>query len=61
MKYYVNANCISCELCTTICPEVFSMGKEGFAQAIEEDTPADCEDSAREAMESCPVDAIEEA
>lgn len=61
MKYYVNANCISCELCATICPEVFSMGEEGFAQAIEEDVPAGCEDSAREAMESCPVDAIEEA
>lgn len=61
MKYYVNANCISCELCVATCPEVFSMGDEGFAQAIEEDVPAGCEDSAAEAMESCPVDAIEEA
>lgn len=61
MKYYVNANCISCELCATTCPEVFTMGEEGFARAIEEDVPAEYEDSARETMESCPVDAIEEA
>lgn len=61
MKYNVNANCISCELCVSICPDVFFMGDEGFAQAISEDVPAECEDSAREAMESCPVDAIEEA
>lgn len=59
MKYAVNENCISCELCTTICPEVFAMGEEGFAQAMDGEAPADCEDSAAEAMESCPVDAIE--
>ena len=61
MKYLVNENCISCELCTTICPEVFSMSEEGAAQAIDEDVPEECEDSAEEAMDSCPVDAIEEA
>ena len=61
MKYFVNENCISCELCTTICPEVFSMNEEGVAQAIDEDVPEESEDSAEEAMDSCPVDAIEEA
>lgn len=61
MKYLVNENCIACELCTTICPEVFSMSDEGHSQAIDEDVPEECEDSAREAMESCPVSAIEEA
>ena len=61
MKYFVNENCISCELCTTICPEVFSMNEEGVAQAIDDDVPEEYEDSAEEAMDSCPVDAIEEA
>lgn len=61
MRYFVNENCIGCALCTTICPEVFSMREEGAAQAIEEEIPEECEDSAEEAMDSCPVDAIEEA
>ncbi len=61
MRYFVNENCISCELCTTICPEVFAIGNDGFSHAIKEDVPEDCEASAEKAMESCPVAAIEEA
>lgn len=61
MKYFVNDNCISCGLCTTICPEVFSFGEKGTSEAIDGEVPKDCEDRAKEAMESCPVSAIEEA
>lgn len=60
MKYQVNENCIGCELCADICPEVFSMGEDGFSHASEEDVPDSCKDSAKEAMDSCPSDAIEE-
>ena len=61
MKFKVNENCIACGMCVSICPEVFSMGDEGFAVAVDGDVPSDVEDSAHEAAESCPVDAIEEA
>lgn len=60
MKYKVNENCIGCGLCTGMCPEVFSMTDEGLAIAIDEDVPEDALDSAAEAMDSCPVGAIEE-
>lgn len=60
MKYKVNENCIGCGLCAGICPEVFSMTDEGVAKAIETEVPAEALDSAAEAKESCPVDAIEE-
>ena len=49
--------CIGCELCPTICPEVFEM-RGDKAYAIVSEVPEDTEDSAREAADSCPVDAI---
>ncbi|GAA3643889.1 ferredoxin [Asaccharospora irregularis] len=51
--------CIGCGLCPSICPEVFSMDDEDKSVPIEGDIPNDAEDSAKEAEESCPVDAIE--
>lgn len=50
--------CIGCELCPGICPEVFAMGDDGLAYPIVETVPQDAEDTAKEAAESCPVDAI---
>lgn len=61
MKYSVNENCIACGLCTDLCPQVFSLGDEGTAVAIESDVPDEAAESAAEAMDSCPVSAIEEA
>ena len=60
MKFRVNEGCIGCGMCESTCPEVFSMTDEGVAVAIEGDVPADVEDSAQEALEGCPVGAIEE-
>lgn len=50
--------CIACGLCPSICPECFDMEDDGKAGAIVDEVPGDSIDSAKEAEESCPVDAI---
>jgi ferredoxin len=59
MKVKVDSNtCIGCELCPTICPDAFRMGDDGVAHVIIDNVSKDIESNAREAAESCPVDAI---
>lgn len=58
----VNVNqdlCISCGLCVSSCPEVFSWNDDEKAQAVSEQVDADMEDCVREAADGCPTDAIE--
>lgn len=50
--------CIGCELCPTICPEVFHMGDDSLAHAIPDNISPELEATAREAAQSCPVQAI---
>lgn len=50
--------CIGCGLCPSICPEVFEMEDDGKAGAIHDAVPENMEDGAKEAEESCPVNAI---
>lgn len=59
MKFFVNENCIGCELCANTCPDVFSMTDAGLATAIKGDVDENLEAPAMEALEDCPVDAIE--
>ena len=58
MNVHVNENGIGCGLCTTMCPDVFTMTDEGVAAARDEISPEQ-EPAAQEAAESCPVDAIQ--
>lgn len=51
--------CISCELCANTCPEVYSMGEDGLAHAIEEDIPEDQLTDAEDARDGCPTSAID--
>lgn len=48
--------CIGCESCVEICPDVFEMDEDGEkALVIAEDSTEDCVD---EAIETCPTEAI---
>ena len=60
MKAYVNdETCIGCGTCPEVCPEVFLMTEGGIAHAIDGEIPKDILGKAKQAEESCPVDAID--
>jgi len=50
--------CIGCGVCPGVCPEVFQMDDDGKAKAIESEIPENLVDSAKDAADQCPVDAI---
>lgn len=50
--------CIGCGLCTSICSKVFEMDDDGKATVIVSPVPSDCENDAKDAESSCPVNAI---
>lgn len=50
--------CIGCGLCPTICEQVFGMGDDGKAEVMCEGLGEEVQDAAKEARDSCPVDAI---
>ena len=58
MKAYVDPEtCTGCELCVGMCPEVFEI--QGMVSVAKVNpVPVELEASAREAAESCPVEAI---
>lgn len=49
--------CTACELCVDICPEVFEMGDDVAVVKVDV-VPEEEEDSAQEAADSCPAEAI---
>lgn len=51
--------CIGCGLCPSVCPDVYSMGDDGLAHAIEEEIPEDNLKDAEDARDGCPVSAID--
>lgn len=51
------AKCIGCGTCVVIAPKSFKLGDDGKSQVIE--PLGDDEKTIREALDSCPVDAIE--
>ncbi len=55
----VSESCVGCGLCAETCPAVFFMTEGNTAQAIPGEIIDSDEDAVREAMENCPVGAIE--
>jgi len=55
MKVSINKkNCIGCGACAAVCPEVFEL-KSGKAIVKQKETAKEC---AKQARDSCPVNAI---
>jgi len=56
MKVSVDENkCIGCGVCVAVCPDVFELGENGKSHVKEKETDKEC---AKEAMQSCPTEAI---
>ncbi len=51
--------CISCGLCIEICPEIFDWNNDDLADVQVQEIPDDGMDCSLEALESCPVEAIQ--
>jgi ferredoxin len=61
MKVWVDdQRCRGHGVCVTLCPEVFELTDDGYAEAIESDVPTEFEAVTREAIDSCPEQAIAE-
>lgn len=57
--FYVDSQCIDCDLCRETAPMVFSRHEEtGYSYVHRQPTTADEIALAQEAMEGCPVEAI---
>ena len=62
MKVWVDdGTCRGHGMCLTLCPEVFSLTDDGYAEAITSNVPTELEAGTREAIECCPEQAIKES
>jgi len=59
MEAYVDKDtCIGCGLCPEVCPEIFEMDDDGKAKASKGEVPTKLINSAKDAEDQCPVNAI---
>ena len=60
-KYYVDEECIDCDLCRQTAPDNFERNEdEGYSYVYKQPVNADEEELCIEALEGCPVEAIGE-
>ncbi len=60
-KYYVDTSCIACDACILAAEEHFKMDADeepSFAFVCKQPKTSEEEEACREAMDSCPVEAI---
>jgi ferredoxin len=61
MKVWVDdQRCRGHGVCVTLCPDVFGLTDDGYSEAIGSDVPTEFEAATREAIDSCPEQAIAE-
>jgi len=59
MKVKVNQEaCIGCGACTSVAADLFEINDEGLSTAKVAEVPADKEQEAKDAAETCPTGAI---
>ena len=59
MQVQVNlSKCCGYALCVEVCPEVFAIGDDGYAEALHTAIPAELEAKARAGAVACPAKAI---
>ena len=57
--FYVDAQCIDCDVCRSIAPEIFVRNDRGaYSYVLRQPENDDERELCQEAMESCPVEAI---
>ncbi len=62
MKVFLDdERCRGHGMCTTVCPDVFVINDDGYAEVVAPEVPAEQEDAAHEAIKCCPEQAIREA
>ncbi len=55
-KYYVDTNCIDCDVCRETAPENFASNEdEGFSYVKKQPANEEEETQCKEAVDSCPV------
>lgn len=58
-KYYVDDQCIDCDLCRETAPDNFTRNEDGgFSYVFKQPVAPEEETLCKEAMEGCPVEAI---
>ena len=58
-KFYVDDQCIDCDLCRETAPNNFTRNEDGgYSYVFKQPTSSDEEALCKEAMEGCPVEAI---
>jgi ferredoxin len=58
-KYYVDAQCIDCDVCRVTAPANFQRNEEkGYSIVFQQPSSAEEEAQCEEAMDCCPVEAI---
>ena len=58
-KYYVDSQCIDCDLCRQAAPENFDRNEdEGYSYVKKQPESPEEEEQCQEALDECPVEAI---
>jgi len=57
-KYYVDTECIDCNLCRELAPDNFTNHDDGYSYVYKQPKDQGEADACADAMENCPVEAI---